>query len=339
MPIYFVAAMAVVIALRGRGAGWRRAIAFAGGFAVLTVPYSVALSIHLGQPTLIENHGGILVAHRYVTGGNLVVPSFSTVVLAILGEAVSSPVAFAGDTLDQARSLLHVSGGRYLQEAIFAATSRAAWGWKALIHASIDLPWILALVLAPLGAVLARSPATAAMLGGWALLNIGLTAITGFGGSRLRGPFEIHLALLAAVVLAGPWVMPRRWRLACGAGASIALLLLIAPQIERSGRARANYGARWVAQGNETTGTIDGASGANVLAAGTIAITVGNPGPQPIAVDLRLDGTHLMDGAAIQPGQHRVAIVPFGDPALAFVEVQATSADGRPASADVRVER
>lgn len=339
MPIYFVAAMAVVIALRGRGAGWRQALAFAGGFAVLTVPYSLALSIHLGQPTLIENHGGILVAHRYVTGGNVVVPSFSTVVLAILGELVSSPVTFAGDTLDQARSLLHVSGGRYLQEGVYAATSRAAWGWKALIHTSIDLPWILALVLAPLGAVLARSRAAAAMLGGWAILNIALTAITGFGGSRLRGPFEIHLALLAAVVLAGPWVRPRRWELAAGATASIALLLLMTPQIAQSGRARANYGTRWIAQGNETRGTVDGASGANVLAAGTIAVTVGNPGPQPIVVDLRLDGAHLMDGAAIHPGQHRVAIVPFGDPALAFVEVQAAGADGRPAAADVVVER
>jgi hypothetical protein len=339
MPIYFVAAMTVAIALRGRGAGWRQALAFAGGFAALTVPYSVALSIHLGEATLIENHGGILVAHRYVGGGTIGAPSFGTVVAAILGEFFSSPAAFAADTVDQARSLLHVSGGRYLQEGVFAATAPTALGWKVLVHASIDLPWVLALVLAPLGAVLARSRPAAAMLGGWALLNIALTAITGFGGSRLRGPFEIHLALLAAVALAGPWVAPRRGWLAGGVAASVGLALLIAPQIERSARARANYGPRWVADGSETRGAITGASGANVLAAGTIAITVTNPGPQPIVVDLRIDGTHLLDGAAIHPGQHRVSIVPFGDPALAFVEVQAVGADGGPATAEVHVQR
>jgi hypothetical protein len=339
MPIYFVAALTVAIAIRGRGAGWRQALAFAGGFAALTAPYSVALSIHLGKPTLIENHGGILVAHRYVTGGNREVPAFTTVVAAILGQLVSSPATLVGDTFDQARSLLHVSGGRYLQEAVFAASARAAWGWKALVHLAIDVPWVLALVLAPLGAALARSPAAAAMLGSWALLNIGLTAITGFGGSRLRGPFEIHLVLLAAVVLAGPWVVRRRWVAACGLAASIGLAVLIAPQVERSLEARGNYGARWETDGAETRGSVTGASGANVLAAGTVAITVSNPGAQRIAVDLSVDGTPLMDAAGIDPGEHRLATVPYGSPALAFVEVRAVGADGRPATADVQVQR
>ena len=76
-----------------------------------------------------------------------------------------------------------------------------------------------------------------------------------------------------------------------------------------------------------------------MLAAGTIAITVTTPGPEPIAVDLRIDGTHVMDRAAIQPGQHRVALVPAGDPALAFVEVEAVRPDGQAAAADVVVQR
>ena len=54
----------------GRGAGGRGALALAGGFAAAALPYSLALSIHLGQPTLIENHGGILVASRYLPSGN-----------------------------------------------------------------------------------------------------------------------------------------------------------------------------------------------------------------------------------------------------------------------------
>ena len=82
MPIYFVAAAAVALVLRDRRRRRRsealgEALALAGGFAALTLPYSLALSIHLGQPTLIENHGGILVAARYLHGGNrLAAPGF-----------------------------------------------------------------------------------------------------------------------------------------------------------------------------------------------------------------------------------------------------------------------
>jgi len=79
MPIYFVAAAAVALVLRdwrgaGRSEALGEALALAGGFAALTLPYSLALSIHLGQPTLIENHGGILVASRYLHGGNRLAP-------------------------------------------------------------------------------------------------------------------------------------------------------------------------------------------------------------------------------------------------------------------------
>ena len=90
-----------------RRAGRREALALAGGFAALTLPYSLALSIHLGEPTLIENHGGILVASRYLHGGNrLAPPGFGRVARAILQELATSPVTFIQVTLDQGRSLL-----------------------------------------------------------------------------------------------------------------------------------------------------------------------------------------------------------------------------------------
>ena len=130
MPIYFVAAVAVAAVLRDwrKGAGTaREALALVGGFAALTLPYSLALSIHLGEPTLIENHGGILVASRYLHGGNrLAPPGFGRVAGAILQELATSPVTFIQVTLDQARSLLPLTGGRYLQDGVFAASASSA---------------------------------------------------------------------------------------------------------------------------------------------------------------------------------------------------------------------
>ena len=223
MPIYFVAVVAVAAVLRdwprtaGRAApstpaaGPREALALVGGFAALTLPYSIALSIHLGEPTLIENHGGILVASRYLQGGNrLATPGLGRVVGAILQELVTSPVTFIQVTLDQARSLLPLTGGRYLQDGVFAASASSATAWKVAAHAFIDAPWLFAIVLAPLGAAVARNRPAAWLLAAWALLNLGLTALTGFGGSRLRCPFEVHVALLATTVVAGGWPRPRR---------------------------------------------------------------------------------------------------------------------------------
>jgi hypothetical protein len=341
MPIYYVAAAAAGLALRDwRGGGWRQAGHLAGGFAALTVPYSVALSIHLGEPTLIENHGGILVAHRYLGGGHRQVPGFTTVVLAILQQIWAAPGAFAAGTLDQARSLVSVSGGRFVQEGIVAATAQGAVLWKLAAHLLIDVPWVLALVLAPIGAAMARlRPAVAALLA-WTLLNVALTAVTGFGGSRLRGPFEIHLVLLAAVALAGPWRVARWPPLLAGAAVAAVLAGMVAPQLDRGFRARGNYGVRWTAAGAETRATVTGASGANVLAmAGGLEVEVTNPGTAPVVVDLRVEGTALVQAATLDPGAHRVAIVPTERPALTFVEVSAVDAQRRPATVEVRAIR
>ena len=51
MPIYFVAAVGRRgwCCATGAGAGPREALALVGGFAALTLPYSLALSIHLGR--------------------------------------------------------------------------------------------------------------------------------------------------------------------------------------------------------------------------------------------------------------------------------------------------
>jgi hypothetical protein len=342
MPIYFVAAVAVAAVLRDwRGAGRREALALAGGFAALTLPYSLALSIHLGEPTLIENHGGILIASRYLHGGNrLAPPGFGRVAGAILHEFATSPATFVQVTLEQARSLLPLTGGRYLQDGVFAASASSATAWKVAAHTFIDAPWLVAFVLAPLGLALARSQPAAWLLAGWAVLNLGLTALTGFGGSRLRCPFEVHLALLASVVLAGGW--PRRGRVATGLGVagSIAALALMVPQIARTASARANYGPRWTLAGTRTTAQVSGASGANVLAdTGSLDVGLRNPGPVPIRVGLRLDGAEILHEAALEPGATRVLTWRGLPPGLLFVETSSTSGDGRAAPVDLQIDR
>jgi hypothetical protein len=342
MPIYFVAALAVAAVLRDRRrTGRREALALVGGFAALTLPYSLALSIHLGEPTLIENHGGIVVVSRFLHGGNrLVPPGFGRVAFAILEEFATSPLTFVQVTLDNARSLLPLTGGRYLQDGVFASSSSAAMAWKVAAHAFIDAPWLFAIVLAPLGFALARNVPAACLLAGWALLNLGLTALTGFGGSRLRCPFEVHLALLAAVVIAGGW--PRRGRLAVGLGVagSIAALLLMVPQIARTAAGRANYGPRWTLTGTRSVAQISGTSGANVLASpGGLGVTLRNPGAAPVRVDIRVDGLAVLAATAIEPGASRTLRWPGLRIRLLFVEVSAASVDGRPALVDVQIER
>jgi Dolichyl-phosphate-mannose-protein mannosyltransferase len=354
MPIYFVAAAAVAVALRdwprtaGRAAsstsaaGPREALALVGGFAALTLPYSLALSIHLGEPTLIENHGGILVASRYLHGGNrLAPPGFGRVAGAILQELATSPVRFIQVTLDQARSLLPLTGGRYLQDGVFAASASSAAVWKVAAHAFIDAPWLFAIVLAPLGVAVARNRPAAWLLAGWALLNLGLTALTGFGGSRLRCPFEVHVALLASVVVAGGWPRPRRpLALGLGLAGSVAAAILMVPQLERTASARANYGPRWTPTGAGTVARVSGASGANVLATPAgLDVALRNTGSAPIRVDLRVDGVAVIQGSAIDPGQERRLEWRAVRTGLLFVEASSTTLDGHPAPVDVEIAR
>jgi hypothetical protein len=342
MPIYFVAAAAVALVLRDRrGGGPREALALLGGFAALTVPYSVALSIHLGQATLIENHGGILVASRYLHGGNrLAPPGFGQVAAAILREATTTPQAFFSATFDQARSLLPLTGGRFLQDGVVAASASAATKWKVAVHLFIDAPWLFAVVLAPLGVAVARNRSAAWLLASWALLNLGLTALTGFGGSRLRCPFEVHVALLACVVVVGRWSRPGPIAFGLGLAGSLAAALLMAPEVARTASARANYGPRWTLTGARTTAQVSGASGANVLATPDgLDVALRNAGPSPIRVDLRVDGVPVVQGSIVDPGAQQPLTWRGGRTGLLFIEASSTALDGRPAPLDIQIDR
>jgi hypothetical protein len=342
MPIYFVAAAAVALVWRDRrGAGPREALAFVGGFAALTLPYSVALSIHLGQPTLIENHGGILVASRYLHGGNrLEPPGLGRVAAAIVQQATTTPQAFFSATFDQARSLLPLTGGRYLQDGIVASSATAATAWKVIVHVFFDAPWLFAVVLAPIGLAVARNQPAAWLLGGWAALNLGLTALTGFGGSRLRCPFEIHVALLASAAVVGGWRRPRPLAMTLGIAGSIAAALLMTPEVARTLSGRANYGPPWTLSGARTVAVVSGAGGANVLATPSgLDVALRNPGPSPIRVSLAGNGATVVQASVMQPGTEQQLQWRVARTGLFFVEVSSTTLDGRDAPLEIQIDR
>jgi len=178
------------------------------------------------------------------------------------------------------------------------------------------------------------------LLAGWALLNLGLTALTGFGGSRLRCPFEVHVALLASTVVAGGWPRPRPLALGLGLAGSIAAAVLMVPQIERTASARANYGPRWTLTDARTVARISGDSGANVLATPAgVDLSLRNTGPAPIRVDLRVDGVALVAAAVVEPGTERRLEWRGSRTGLLFIEASSTALDGQPAPVDVQIDR
>ena len=157
MPTYFVAAVAIghVVVNRERRLALREAAGLVAGFALLTIPYSIALSIHLGHPTFIEDHGGLVVAHRFGAPSNKP-PGLLTIATTLIAEFLQSPSRFTSVMLDGARSMFHVNGGRFLEQGVNAPTESAALAWKYFAHLSIDLPYLVTLMLAIPGAVLLR---------------------------------------------------------------------------------------------------------------------------------------------------------------------------------------
>ncbi len=152
-----------------------------------------------------------------------------------------------------------------LQIYLVANTYAGAAVWKVLVHLGTDLPLVMSVILAPFGLVLARSRRMSAMFALWIVLVIGLTTLSGFGGARLRAPFEPHLFVLAAVVLAGHH--PRRsraWWLGSGV-LSVVAVLAVLPQVPRSLSARADYGVRWSRLSRPKTSWMTGEAGFNLL--------------------------------------------------------------------------
>jgi hypothetical protein len=297
MPLYYVPVAVVLL-------GWRYGIRRGGflasglvlGFAALTVPYSIALSRHLGNPTFIENHAGLRIATEHGAEGARPPGPIATAVT-LLRELAAAPGKTIGDWHATALSILHVNGGRLLQIYLGADTRLGAAAWKLAAHVFADLALISILALAPFGFVLGRKPDRALFLAAWIVVAFGLTVVSGFGGPRLRAPIEPPLMVGAAVVLAGGWRRPRSFALRGAAIVSVAFLSAVVPQLGRSFAAKGEYGVDWPLDPPPKRAAMVGRAGFNLLASDgfvEFAVRPRNEG-KPTRVSVDLDGKRVAD--------------------------------------------
>ncbi len=345
MPVYFmmpVGLLCVAIA-KNRVLAAVRVAALFGGFALATVPYSVALSFHLGEPTFIENHGGLRIMARYGSDSGQR-PAGPVSTARILGQAfLESPVEMTKDWMGTARSVFHVNGGRLLQIYLAAKTYAGAIIWKIVAHLGVDLLFIACMALAPFGLVVARCWRVTTLLGLWIVLNITLTTLSGFGGARLRAPFEPHMIVLAGVVLAGHYERRSSGWLALSSVLALVSMVTVLPQVPRSLRARADYGVSWTGPTRPKTTPIEGRVGFNLLPAkGRVSFVVSllDPAVLPTVIDIevRLNGRLADDTQLVR--RRRRFIYEWPEPQVVFVELTATSSTTEePASLILRLGR
>lgn len=342
MPMYVLPVLAALLVYRDRRRSFGNVAALFLGFLVLTLPYSVALSQHLGRATFVENHGSIFIVERYggLEGDE---PASLVQTAAILVNGfLDAPAATMDAWWATVRSVLHVNGGRLLQIYLGADTQFGALFAKWVTHLFGDVAFIACLVLAPFGIVLARQRYAAAMLLAWIAVNLGLVALSGFGGPRLRAPFEPHLVALAAVVLSGGFEASGWKRLAPAAIVSLGLGAIVLPQLPRSLHACADYGVQWPLKIPPKRSPMTGSAGFNVMAVDDSVrfyVRPRNPSGKT-EVQVRLDGEPVERvRLSRRQREHRFEL-PRPSPGLAYVELTATDvATGEPVRLYVVVPR
>jgi 4-amino-4-deoxy-L-arabinose transferase-like glycosyltransferase len=339
MPLYFMlpAAVGYVLAVRDREAV-RRASALLAGFLLVTGAYSVFISYQLNRVMFIENHAGISIELYGVEKNG--VPGHDDIVVQLLGALWRDPAGFIGTWWGYVRALFHVPGDRWLH-AYMASSADGAAVAKFFAHAGIDLPFVLCVVLAPLGAVFARRRGEATLLVLWVLIVVSLTALSATGGVRYRSPFEPSVIALASIVLAGSWQRPRLAGLLIGlAGTALAGSLVLA-QIPRVATARANYGVpRWGGAEVSWRAWTPGAAGFNLLPNGSGSLElqlVADGVAGPVRASIRVDGYPITERTVTaDPARIRLAPRHRG---FHFIEVTATDAAGKPAPLGIEVWR
>ena len=326
MPLFYLplaAALHVVISDSRRRALQGAALLLAG-LATPTVPYVIALSLHVGQFTPIDSHGSIHVTRSVAPDDRAL--SMTETLGALTATITESPIEYLKDSADRARSLLHLNGGRVLQIYVAAQNRATAMIWKIALHLTIDVLVIAVLVLAPFGVALARERRLAAFFVLWIVVNLGIASVGGFGGARLRAPFEPMLIILASVVLAGEWrPLMSRHSLAFATVVSLILAGVALEQVPRSLRAWPSYGIDW-SSGRES-GRFRGEGGFNVLSAGgEVAFRLTRTFTRPGSGDAR--GTVTLPGRPpetfeLPEGGSRQCRYPWPARDLVFVEVRA----------------
>jgi hypothetical protein len=209
-------------------------------------------------------------------------------------------------------------------------------------HAGIDFPFIMCVLLMPLGAVLARRSREAGLLVFWIATVVGLTALSATGGGRYRSPFEPSVIALASVVLAGGWRRPTRPVLVAAVCASVLAGSLVLTQIPRVAVARANYGLfKWAGAEVGWQASAAGSAGFNLLPdrSGSLELWLSAADPEagPAQVAIRVNGAPIA-ARVVEKEPVRVRLI-ARHPGLHFIEVMATGASGNPAPVRIEVRR
>lgn len=342
MPLYFLPLLLVVHLLTHRGKALRHSFAIALGFAAVVLPYSAALSMHLGEVTLIENHGGIILLaedpRAEESAGILATAS------SLLRSAEGDPFRFLSDLHGSLRSVLHVNGGRLLQTYILARNETFAVLWKIAAHVFNDLTFTASMLLAPFGLALAKRRDASLLSAIWIVLNLALVALGGFAGPRLRAPFEPHLIVFASVAAISVFRGMRPRGLVLAGMVSLAAAAILVPQIPRSLEGWPDYGIRWQHRPKGSRTLVRGSAGFNVpVRSGFVPLEVrarpgdGDPGDTGVEIFL---GRRRVGQAVLGPGEARQLEYPWPKRTMAYVEIRAASTKtGRPREVLVVRER
>jgi len=323
MPMYVMPLLAMTMFARDRRRSLGRTAALFAGFLLLTIPYSAYLSDYLGRATFVENHGSIFIVERY---GGLEGDEPATLVQTatiLVGGFLDAPAATMRDWWHTTESVFHVNGGRLLQIYLGAATRTGARIAKLAVHLFGDVAFVASLLLAPIGLAVCKKPFPAMFLIVWIVTSLGLVALSGFGGPRLRAPIEPHLIALAAVVVAGGFRKTGVVPVTIAALVSGILAFIVVPQLPRSLSARADYGVHWPLRTPPKRSPMTGEAGFNVLAIDeTIRFNVRprSPGGKT-DVEVRVDG-EIMERVRLTDGEHHFEL-PSPRPGLVHVELVA----------------
>jgi hypothetical protein len=239
-----------------------------------------------------------------------------------------------GISAERARSLLHVNGGRVLQIYAAPGTKAGAWTCKIAIHVLIDGFLVVAVVLAPFGVVLSRERGIASLLVVWTLVNVAIASVGGFGGARLRAPFEPVLLVFAAVVIGGSWRRPGRAVVAAAMIVSAGLAAVTLPQVPRSLAAWPSYGVAWTTPLDRDSGRMQAGAGFNVLArGGTLSFALrrsrSHRDADTARISVRVAGREI-DRFELGPRASRDCAYAWPQRDLVFVEVESENAAGGP---------
>ncbi len=324
MPMYVLPFLAALMVYRDRRRSLWNVAALFGGFFLLTIPYSAALSLHLGQATFVENHGSIFIVERYGGLEGDEPASLAQTAIILLGGFVDAPVATMRGWWKTVESVFHINCGMLLQIYLGAATKTGALFAKLATHLFGDLAFIVCLLLAPLGVVVCRKPFLGTFFLVWIVVNMGLVALSGFGGPRLRAPIEPQLIALAAVVLAGSFGNVDKKILAVAGLAAAILAVIVLPQLPRSFSARADYGVHWPLEAPPKRSAMTGAAGFNVSVVNE-AVRVNVRPRNPLGrteVEVRLNGK-TAERVRLSEGEHRFELA-WPNRGLVYVELFAS---------------